>query len=210
VNLSVDRGERVGILGQNGSGKSTLIRILGGSEQPSGGEVVRRMTVSWPLAFGGAFLGALTGIDNVRFVCRLYGTNPDGVLGFVEEFTELGRYLKEPVRTYSSGMRARLAFAVSMAIDFDCYLVDEIVAVGDDRFQRKCQFELFEKRGDKAMLIVSHSADFIRAHCGRASVLAGGRLTNFNNVQEAYGYYSEHEVPIQAHMAEQPEATSHT
>lgn len=202
VNLSVEPGERVGILGQNGAGKSTLIRILGGSEQPTSGQVVRGMSLSWPLAFGGAFLGALTGIDNIRFVCRLYGVDPESRMSFIEEFTELGRYLREPVRTYSSGMRARLAFAVSMAIDFDCYLVDEIVAVGDDRFQRKCQFELFEKRQDKAMLIVSHSADFVRAHCGRASVLNRGHLTNFSDVEEAYHYYSRHEVSLQPHMQE--------
>lgn len=209
VDLMVRPGEHVGILGQNGAGKSTLIRILGGAEQPTSGEVVRKMSVSWPLAFGGAFLGALTGIDNIRFVCRLYGADPEEKLPFIEEFTELGRYLREPVKTYSSGMRARLAFAVSLAIDFDCYLVDEIVAVGDDRFQRKCQFELFERRQGKAMLIVSHSADFVRAHCGRASVLNGGRLTNFSDVEEAYLYYSRHEVSVQPHMSEKkPEAAS--
>jgi capsular polysaccharide transport system ATP-binding protein len=145
VNLTVGQGEHVGILGQNGSGKSTLIRILSGSEKPTTGVVQRGMSVSWPLAFGGAFLNSLTGLDNVRFVCRLYGVDPKEQLPFVQDFTELGKYLREPVKSYSSGMRARLAFAVSMAIDFDCYLIDEIVAVGDDRFQRKCQVELFRE-----------------------------------------------------------------
>ncbi len=202
VNLIVRAGEHVGILGQNGSGKSTLIRILSGSEPPTTGSVFRGMSVSWPLAFGGAFLGALTGIDNVRFVCRLYGVDPEDKLPFVQDFTELGKYLREPVRSYSSGMRARLAFAVSMAVDFDCYLIDEIVAVGDDRFQRKCQLELFEKRAHKAMLLVSHSPDFIREHCDKASVLTAGELTNFDNVDEAYRFYSSHELALQPHMAE--------
>jgi capsular polysaccharide transport system ATP-binding protein len=202
VSLHVGKGEHVGILGQNGSGKSTLIRILSGSEAATSGKVHRGMSVSWPLAFGGAFLGALTGLDNVRFVCRLYGVDPDQAMPFVQDFTELGKYLREPVKSYSSGMRARLAFAVSMAVDFDCYLIDEIVAVGDDRFQRKCQVELFEKRADKAMLIVSHAPDFIRAHCHKASVLVAGELTNFDDVEEAYRFYSSHELAMQPHMQE--------
>lgn len=200
VSLKIEPGEHVGILGQNGSGKSTLIRILGGSERPTTGEVRHNMSVSWPLAFGGAFLGALTGADNARFVCRLYGVDPDEQMPFIEDFTELGKYLREPLKTYSSGMRARLAFGVSMAINFDCYLIDEIVAVGDDRFQRKCQFELFEKRRDRAMLIVSHSADFVRDHCQRASVLSSGVLNNFPSIDEAYAFYSSHELAIQPHM----------
>ena len=200
VNLHVGAGEHVGILGQNGSGKSTLIRILSGIDRPTSGSVYRGMSVSWPLAFGGAFLGTLTGLDNIRFVCRLYGVDPKEKLPFIEDFTELGKYLREPVRSYSSGMRARLAFAVSMAIDFDCYLIDEIVAVGDDRFQRKCQIELFEKRADKAFLIVSHSPDFIRDHCHKASVLVAGELTNFDNVDDAYAFYTSHELAMQPHM----------
>ena len=101
------------------------------------------MSVSWPLAFGGAFQGALTGLDNLRFICRIYGVEPEGEIPFVEDFSELGIYLREPVKTYSSGMRARLAFAISMVIDFDCYLIDEIIAVGDARFHAKCEEELF-------------------------------------------------------------------
>jgi capsular polysaccharide transport system ATP-binding protein len=201
VSLRVEPGEHVGILGQNGAGKSTLIRVLSGSEPPTRGTVERRMSVSWPLAFGGAFLGGLTGLDNVRFVCRLYGVDPTDKLPFVEDFTELGRYLREPVKSYSSGMRARLAFATSMAVDFDCYLIDEIVAVGDDRFQRKCEEELFHKRRDRALLIVSHSANYIQQHCQRASVLVAGTLSNFDSVEEAFRYYSSHELIMQPHMA---------
>ena len=137
VNLSVAPGERVGIVGRNGAGKSTLVRLISGAELPTHGEVRRSMSVSWPLAFGGAFQGALTGLDNLRFICRIYGVDFESRVAFVEDFSELGRYLREPVRNYSAGMRARLAFAISMIIEFDCFLIDEVIAVGDARFHEK-------------------------------------------------------------------------
>jgi capsular polysaccharide transport system ATP-binding protein len=189
VNLSIDFGERVGILGRNGAGKSTLIRLISGAEFPTSGSIERDMSVSWPLAFGGAFQGSLTGYDNLRFICRIYGVDPADKMAFVEEFSELGIYLREPVKTYSSGMRARLAFAISMVIEFDCFLIDEIIAVGDVRFHEKCHHELFEKRGDRAMIIVSHNADYIREHCTRAAVLDGGELFHPANLDEAFDYY---------------------
>lgn len=189
INLSVAKGERVGILGRNGAGKSTLIRLISGAELPTSGHVIRRMSVSWPLAFGGAFQSSLTGLDNYRFICRIYGADPEEKLDFLYDFTELDRYLKEPVKTYSSGMRARLAFAISMVIEFDCFLIDEVVAVGDSRFHEKCLHELFEKRSDRALIIVSHDQGYIRAYCERAAVLSNGRMTGFDNVDEAYGFY---------------------
>lgn len=192
VDLQVDRGERLGILGHNGAGKSTLIRLISGVEQPTSGRIYRDMSISWPLAFGGAFLGVLSGLDNYRFVCRLYNIDPDEKIDFVEDFCELGRYFREPLRTYSAGMRARLAFAISMVVEFDCFLIDEIVAVGDARFQAKCNDELFERRGDRAFVIVSHHADFIREHCNRAAVLMNGRLHHYASVDEAYEAYNEH------------------
>lgn len=192
VNLTIDRGERVGILGRNGAGKSTLIRLISGAELPSSGIIKRDMTVSWPLAFGGAFQGTLTGLDNLRFICRVYGCDASDKIGFVEDFTELGLYLREPVRTYSAGMRARLAFAISMVIEFDCFLIDEIVAVGDARFQEKCQHELFEKRGERAMIIVSHDPAYIREHCNRAVVLSQGTMHHFDRVDEAFEFYAAH------------------
>jgi capsular polysaccharide transport system ATP-binding protein len=154
------------------------------------------MSVSWPLAFGGAFQGSLTGLDNLRFICRIYGTSTEDKIPFVQEFSELGRYLREPVKTYSSGMRARLAFALSMVIEFDCFLIDEIVSVGDSRFQEKCQFELFEKRKDRAMIIVSHHPEFIREHCDHATVLVAGRLHTFERVDEAMAFYHEHAAMV--------------
>jgi capsular polysaccharide transport system ATP-binding protein len=193
VNFSVKKGERVGILGRNGAGKSTLIRIISGVERPKSGHVQRDMSISWPLAFGGAFQGSLTGLDNIRFICRVYNVPIPPVIEFTEAFSELGLYLKEPVKKYSSGMRARLAFGISMAIDFDCFLIDEIIAVGDDRFQEKSRIELFEKRGDRAMIIVSHNAQFIRNHCERAAVLLDGKLYDFSDLDDAFNFYHEHE-----------------
>lgn len=189
VNLTIRPGEKIGILGRNGAGKSTMIRILSGAERPSSGAVHRGMTLSWPLAFGGAFQGSLTGLDNLKFICRVYGVKYADKVAYVEEFSELGKYMREPVKTYSSGMRARLAFAISMAVEFDCFLIDEIISVGDARFHEKCQHELFEKRKDRAFIMVSHEAHNIREHCDRAGVLVAGKLHLFSSVDTAYEYY---------------------
>jgi capsular polysaccharide transport system ATP-binding protein len=185
INLEVKRGERVGIVGGNGAGKSTLIRLISGIERQTSGLIERDMQISWPLAFTGAFQGALTGLDNLRFICRVYGIDYREVIDFVEDFSQLGRFLREPVKVYSSGMRARLAFAVSMMVDFDCYLIDEVVLVGDARFQARCQQELFEKRADRAIIIASHEAHYLRTHCNRGCVLERGVLHHFDDVGAA-------------------------
>jgi capsular polysaccharide transport system ATP-binding protein len=156
INLRVEAGERWGIMGRNGAGKSTLIRIISGSDRPHSGEVIKTMSVSWPLAFGGTFQGSLTGKDNVRLISRVYNVDYRKTLDLVEDFAELGTYLDEPVKSYSSGMTSRLAFAISMSIEFDCFLIDEGMSVGDHRFHQKCNDELFGKRGDRAMIIVAH------------------------------------------------------
>lgn len=189
LDLTVQRGERVGILGGNGAGKSTLIRIISGIERPSSGTIEQTMRVSWPLAFAGAFQAGLTGIDNVKFVCRIYEVDHHDVMDFVEDFSQLGRYLREPLKVYSSGMRARLAFAVSMMIDFDCYLIDEVAMVGDARFQARCRYELLEKRADRALIIVSHDLTYIRDNCQRASVLNNGLLQHFSNMDDALNHH---------------------
>ena len=189
VSFTLSMGERLGVLGRNGAGKSTLIRLVGGAEQPTAGRVTRTMSVSWPLAFGGAFQPQLTGVDNVRFISRLYAQDPDANLAFVEDFAELGPYLREPVRSYSSGMRARLAFAISMIIEFDCFLIDEIAAVGDARFHERCNYELFDRRGDRAMMIISHDPGYLRDHCNRWAVLDAGRLTPFDDFDTAQEHF---------------------
>jgi capsular polysaccharide transport system ATP-binding protein len=195
VSFELGRGRHIGILGRNGAGKSTLIRLLSGAERPTSGRIERGMSVSWPLAFTGAFQTHLTGLDNLKFVCRVYGVDWRPLVPFVEEFTELGLYLREPVAHYSVGMSMRLAFALSMAIEFDCFLVDEGMAVGDSRFGERCHVELFQKRKDRAFILVSHDANIIRAYCERAAVLHQGRLLEFERVDDAYAFYESESVP---------------
>lgn len=190
VSFTLNKGEKVGILGRNGAGKSTLIRLVSGVEPPTTGEIKRTMSISWPLAFSGAFQGSLTGMDNLRFICRIYDVDMDYVRDFTEEFSELGQYLYEPVKRYSSGMRARLAFALSLAVEFDCYLIDEVIAVGDSRFADKCKYELFERRKDRSIILVSHSYSAMKQYCDNAMVLDAGRMYHFDNMDAAYQHYN--------------------
>jgi capsular polysaccharide transport system ATP-binding protein len=194
LNLELERGRHIGILGRNGAGKSTLIRLLSGAENPTSGHIHRGMSVSWPLAFTGAFQANLTGLDNLKFVCRVYGTDWKPLVRFVEEFTELGVYFREPVSHYSAGMTMRLAFALSMAIEFDCFLIDEGLAVGDSRFGERCHVELFQKRKDRSFILVSHSPEIIKLYCDRAVVLHEGRFHEFPTVDEAYSFYESAQV----------------
>jgi capsular polysaccharide transport system ATP-binding protein len=191
INLRVDKGQHLGMFGRNGSGKSTLIRLIGGVERPTLGRIERHMTLSWPLAFTGAFQPMLTGVDNVRFVCRVYDVKAADVLPFIEDFAELGMYMREPLYRYSSGMLARLAFAVSLAIEFECFLIDEITAVGDERFHEKCRIELFDKRKDRAFILVTHDAAIIDNYCNRAGVIVDGTLRCFDNIPDAHVYFHE-------------------
>lgn len=189
LNLQVRPGQRIGFLGRNGAGKTTLIKLIGGVELPSSGRVRREMSVSWPLGFGGGFQGSLTGYDNARFIARIYGRKYEEIREYVEDFSELGAQLKMPVKTYSSGMRARLAFALSLTIEFDCYLIDEVIMVGDADFHRKCHYELFEKRGDRALILASHSPDLIREFCDSALVLHQGQGHMHTDLSEALQVY---------------------
>lgn len=189
LNFSLGKQGRMGILGRNGQGKSTLIKILGGVLRSTSGRVQWNMDCSWPIGFGGGFQGSLTGIDNIRFITRIYGKRFETVFERVESFAELGPALNRPVKHYSSGMRARLAFGLSLAIEFDCYLIDELVAVGDARFQRRCNEELFERRASRAFLMASHDTNIIAEHCERALVIEGGRARIFDDVNEAVDVY---------------------
>jgi capsular polysaccharide transport system ATP-binding protein len=195
LNFTLERGRHIGILGRNGAGKSTLIRLLSGAERPTSGRIARGMTVSWPLAFTGAFQTHLTGLDNLKFVCRIYDVDWRPLVPFVQEFTELGLYLNEPVSHYSVGMTMRLAFALSMAIEFDCFLIDEGLSVGDSRFGDRCHVELFEKRKDRSFILVSHDPKIIRMYCERAAVLYLGKLYEFEDLEDAYEFYETQPVP---------------
>jgi capsular polysaccharide transport system ATP-binding protein len=189
ISFTLDRGRNLGILGRNGSGKSTMIRLISGAERPTTGRIRRSMRVSWPLAFAGAFQVNLTGLDNLKFICRVYGVAYKPLIPFVEDFTELGVFFREPVMHYSHGMMTRLAFALSVAIEFDCFLIDEAIIVGDARFHERCHYELFQKRKDRAFILVSHDANTIKMHCENAVVLHEGRLHSFPNVDAAYDFY---------------------
>ncbi len=185
----IRRGDRVGILGRNGAGKSTLMRLLGGVEFPSEGRIERRMSVSWPLAHGIGVHSSLTGADNARFVARIYGRPVDEIVEAVNEFAELGAYMDMPVSTYSSGMMSRLLLGLSMAMDFDCYLIDEATSVGDSRFIMRTQQRLENKLRDSAVVMVSHHAMHIRSFCRTAAILHEGSLTFFEDLDEAIATY---------------------
>ena len=191
ISFTLHRGEKLGIIGRNGAGKSTLIRLISEIEKPTSGTIKRSMSISWPLAFTGAFQGSLTGMDNLRFICRIYQTDIKKTKEYVEDFAELGEYLYEPIKKYSSGMKARLAFALSLSIEFDCYLIDEVIAVGDSRFTQKCKKELFENKKDRSLILVSHNINAIKSYCDKAMVLDEGNLYQFETIDEAYQYHNK-------------------
>jgi capsular polysaccharide transport system ATP-binding protein len=179
------------VLGRNGAGKSTLIRVISGAELPTLGTIEREMSVSWPVGLIGGVGPSMTGNDNIRFIARIYGKPFDEVRAYVDDFAELGKYLSEPVRTYSAGMRARLNFALSFAVDFDCYLIDEVIAVGDSRFQQRSYEELFEKRADRSLILSSHVPGVVRSYCSRALVLHRGRAKMFDDLDLAIAIYND-------------------
>ncbi|MBP1842472.1 capsular polysaccharide transport system ATP-binding protein [Rhizobium petrolearium] len=185
VSFVIPRGRSVGLLGRNGAGKSTLLQIIAGTLELDKGRIVRQGKISWPLGFQGSFQGNLSGEQNVRFVARIYGVDTEELVAYVADFAELGAFYKAPVRTYSSGMRARLAFGVSMGVRFDYYLVDEITAVGDTNFKRKSQQVFKERLADSDVIMVSHSAATLRDYCESGIVLEDGKLTYYDNLEDA-------------------------
>lgn len=191
--ISIDfvKGKNVGILGLNGAGKSTLIRMISGAERPDSGEIIRTSRVSWPIGFAGCFHGSLSGRDNLKFVCRIYGSDIKRVTEYVEDFSELGEYMDMPFSTYSSGMRSKLAFGLSLAIKFDYYLVDEAFSVGDVTFVQKATKELEKLKQRANLIFVSHSINAVKKHCNAGAVLHNGRLTYFDNLNEAIKLYTD-------------------
>jgi capsular polysaccharide transport system ATP-binding protein len=190
VNVTLPAGRSIGVLGKNGAGKSTLLRLLGGMDMPSRGRVVRHSRVSWPLALSGGFQGSMTGRENTRFLCRIHGQRDTAAIEeWVKAFSEIGQHFELPVKGYSSGMRSRFSFAVSMAFDFDIYLTDEITSVGDARFKQKCIEVFNEKRERASLIMVTHSMDTLRKQCDMGAVLHDGSLTLYDNLEEAIARY---------------------
>jgi capsular polysaccharide transport system ATP-binding protein len=189
VDAVFQSGHNFGILGVNGAGKSTLIRLLAGSEAPDRGTITRYARVSFPLGFGGTFHGALSGRENVAFIARIYGARIRSTIDYVEAFSELGDYFRMPVNTYSAGMRARLAFGICLAIDFDVYLIDEVTEIGDQRFRRKCAEAFRERMLRSDIILVTHNPQTMRQYCDRGAVLANGDLTLYDDVGTALERY---------------------
>jgi len=191
VSFKFPKKQNIGVLGVNGAGKSTLLRLIAGSEYANSGKIIRQGRYSWPLGFAGSFHPELSGIENLRFACRIYGCDIKYVTDYVKDFSELGKYIEEPIKTYSSGMRSRLAFALSMAIDFEVYLVDEIMGVGDQGFQKKCAKAFEAKRENSSIIMVSHSMGTIRDYSDIAILLTGEKLEIHNDVDAAIEKYND-------------------
>lgn len=191
VSFTIPRGDSIGLLGRNGAGKSTLLKLIAGTIKPTSGRILRLANVSFPLGFQGSFNGSLTGEQNVRFVARIYGQDTDDLVEYVERFAELGKAYYMPVKTYSSGMKARLAFGVSMGVDFDYYLVDEITAVGDANFRKKCKRVFEDKLKSSDIIMVSHSDSTLKEYCSTGIVLEDGNLSYFANIDDAIVRHNE-------------------
>jgi len=193
VNVVFPEGKNIGIIGPNGAGKSTLLRLIGGIDYPDSGYILTNKKISWPVAFSGGFQGSLTGKEIVMFVCKIYGANGQvkEIINFVKDFTELGDYFEMPIKTYSAGMKARLAFALSMSFDFDYYLIDEVTAVGDSNFKKKCNQILKEKLKKSNVIIASHSINLVRRFSDIIAIPYQADLILFNKIKEAVKFYEE-------------------
>ena len=178
-------GAAVGLMGRNGAGKTTLLQMIAGNMEPTSGRILSTGTISYPVGFAGSFSPDLTGAQNARFVARIYGVDTEALIDFVEDFAELGQHFHLPFRTYSAGMRSRLAFGVSMAIPFDTYLVDEVTSVGDAAFRDKSAAVFQERMASSGAIFISHSTAMVRILCDMGAVLEHGRLTLYDDVDEA-------------------------
>ena len=185
LSFRIKPGDSLAICGANGAGKSTLLRLISGVEFPTEGRVERTMSTSWPIGFSSAFNMTMTGADNARFIARIYQRPEREVLEYVQDFAQLGVYMDQPVKTYSSGMISRLAFGVSLAISFDCYLIDEVTAAGDVRFRRRSEEELLARRDKGTLIMTSHDPYILEQYCTRGAVLYSGVLVFFDTVAEA-------------------------
>jgi len=193
LSFRIETGESIAILGANGAGKSTLLRILGGIDLPDSGSITTDCSISWPVGLVGGFQGSLTGRENVTFVSRIYADKASITekVRYVEEFAELGVYFDRPFKTYSSGMRSRVTFGLSMAFDFDIYLIDEVTAAGDQRFREKSKRLLMERRQNSDFLMVDHNLWGLKLHCNRAFILEGGKIEVYDDLDEAVTLHTE-------------------
>lgn len=185
VNITFPTGKAVGLLGRNGAGKSTLMNMIGGLVKPDTGEIKKTGTVSWPVGFSGSFNRDMTGAQNTKFIARVYGVDTEELADYVEDFAELGPHFHAPVRSYSSGMRSRLAFGVSIGIPFDTYLVDEVTSVGDAAFKRKSRYAFADRMKTSGAVFVSHSTSQLLKFCDAGAVLENGKLHYFDDIKEA-------------------------
>jgi capsular polysaccharide transport system ATP-binding protein len=185
ITVTFPTGSSVALMGRNGAGKSSLLKIISGVMRPTAGEVISDGTISWNVGFAGSFHPDLTGAQNVRFVARIYGVDTDALQAFVAEFAELGHHFRQPFRTYSAGMRARLAFGVSMGIRFDTYLIDEVTSVGDAAFRLRSEQMLHDRLKESSAIVVSHSVGMLRQICTSGAVLEAGKLQYFEDVEDA-------------------------
>ena len=193
VNLELDSKVNIGVLGLNGAGKSTLLRLMGGIDFPNKGKIFVDGSISWPLGLSGGIQGSLTGRENAQFVCRVHGDSESVIrkkLEYINDFAELGEYFDLPVKSYSSGMRGRLQFGVSMAFDFDIYLIDEITAVGDARFREKSRQALLDKRETSKFIMVSHNVNELIRDSDVLLVLNQGEVDFYSDVDEGLAYYN--------------------
>ena len=193
VDLRILPGQHTALLGRNGAGKSTLLRLIGGVDRPSSGTIRTTGSTSWPVGIAGSFQGSLSARENTRFVCRIYGIfDKDEIsekINRVRKFAEIGQYFDEPVNSYSSGMRARVGFGVSIAFDFDYFLLDEVTAVGDPAFKKKCNEELDRRRETSTFIICSHNVAMVQRNCQQAILVNNGQVVLYDDVEEAVGVY---------------------
>ncbi|KPG98569.1 ABC transporter ATP-binding protein [Pseudomonas sp. RIT-PI-q] len=193
LSLKIPAGKNIGLIGRNGAGKSTLVRLLGGADVPDSGTIATDQSISWPVGLSGGFQGSMTGRENIKFVARVYGAVGEAMrekIRYVEDFAEIGTWIDEPVKTYSSGMRSRLAFGLSMAFDFDYYLIDEVMSVGDAHFKRKCA-EVFEERLQKSkVVLVSHNMNEIQKLCDVVLLVRDGGVQIYDDVAEGIKAYN--------------------
>lgn len=197
LNIEIPSGKSVAFIGRNGAGKSTLLRMIGGIDRPDSGKIITNKTISWPVGLAGGFQGSLSGRENVKFVARLYAKQEElkEKIEFVEEFAELGKYFDMPIKTYSSGMRSRLGFGLSMAFKFDYYIVDEVTAVGDARFKEKCAQLFKERHKESSFLMVSHSLNSLKEFCDVAIVFKNSYIIGYyENVQSGIDEYKMYQA----------------